>query len=272
MVESLKIKSFNSAIRELIEGIDHFEQRSLLAHEVRQKMEKILRSQVLKFHNENGVKTADDELLHSTKKYGTQLLDIDLDDKSTRLPRRAVFVGQEVTKLLKTMTIDPKCAQLDSFFEAVYIYHLTVVFQGWLEKYRLRVYGVFLAFMRGWAIYFPQMKYLVRKYPKVVENIEPSEGLDRIREEIESYTVDEDLLLLKHKIFEEFWKAVADLTEGDGWAKYPLLPRFVMAMAIMFNSNSEIERAFSVQTDIHTKPETQSYDARDTSRTYANSF
>ena len=61
-------------------------------------------------------------------------------------------------------------------------------------------------------------------------------------------------MLLKNKNFEDFWKAVSELTEGDGWMKFPLLPRFVMAMATVFNSNSEIERAFSVQTDIHRNP------------------
>ena len=54
-------------------------------------MEKILRNQILEFHNKCVVKKTDDALLHTVKKTGAELLDIDLDCKSTRLSRRAVF-------------------------------------------------------------------------------------------------------------------------------------------------------------------------------------
>ena len=98
------------------------------------------------------------------------------------------------------------------------------------------------------------MKYLTRKYSKVMENIEKQEGLDRFHEEIENYTTDE-VISSTTKNFEDFWRAVALLTEGDvSWPKFPLLPRLAMVMATAFISNSETEHAFSVQTDIHRDP------------------
>ena len=41
--------------------------------------------------------------------------------------------------------------------------------------------------------------------------------------------------------------------EGD-WPKYEVLPRFVLSMGSFFPSNSEVERTFSVETDIHRDP------------------
>ena len=57
-----------------------------------------------------------DALLHTVKKTGAELLDIDLYCKSTCLSRRAVFVGQEVSDLLKKLSLDPNCMQLETFF------------------------------------------------------------------------------------------------------------------------------------------------------------
>ena len=44
------------------------------------------------------------------------------------------------------------------------------------------------------------------------------------------------------------------LKEGGEWIKYPILQRFALVMATAFNSNSEAERALSVQTDLHRDP------------------
>ena len=49
-----------ASARELIEGIDFFEKRAPLLHNAREKMETILRSQILKLHDETAVKEVDD--------------------------------------------------------------------------------------------------------------------------------------------------------------------------------------------------------------------
>lgn len=59
-----------SAVRELVEAIGFFEKSDLLVHELREKMENILRRQILKFHIETVVKEADKELQNTTKKSG----------------------------------------------------------------------------------------------------------------------------------------------------------------------------------------------------------
>ena len=101
-----------------------------------------------------------------------------------------------------------------------------------------------------------QMKYLANRFSKIVTNIEPIEGLDPIISEIETYSSDDDVAAIQTKNVDEFWREVSALKEGDddSWAKYPLLPRFAFAMSTIFNSNSEAERGFSVQTAVHRNP------------------
>ena len=62
------------------------------------------------------------------------------------------------------------------------------------------------------------------------------------------YTVDDDLseMDVKDIKYEEYWDEVVKSKDGD-WERYEMLPR----SRDSFNSNSETERAFSVQTDIH---------------------
>ena len=50
--------------------------------------------------------------------------------------------------------------------------------------------------------------------------------------------------------YEAYWGKVAELKDGD-WQRFAMLPSFANALGTVFNSNSEAERAFSVQSDIH---------------------
>ena len=100
------------------------------------------------------------------------------------------------------------------------------------------------------------MKYLAHKFSNLVENIEPQDGLDALEEEINCYTTDDELKDISPDTFyEEFWLRVGQVTEGESnWLKYPILSRFALVLATGFNSNSEAERGFSVQTDLHRDP------------------
>ena len=100
-----------------------------------------------------------------------------------------------------------------------------------------------------------QLKYLASSFSKIVDNISQFGGLDVIRGEIDKYTVDDDLKEVdaEDMSYEEYWDKVGTLKEGD-WQRCELLPRFAKALGTIFNSNSETERAFSVQSDIHRDP------------------
>ena len=63
---------------------------------------------------------------------------------------------------------------------------------------------------------------------------------------------DEDIKMFDENLdFEEYWVKVSKLTVGDDWKKYEVLPYFAMAMGTKFNSNSEVERSFSIMNYIH---------------------
>lgn len=60
MMSYLHMTCMYSATREIDEAIDHFEKRATLIFDSREKMEKILRRNILKFHMETVVKELDD--------------------------------------------------------------------------------------------------------------------------------------------------------------------------------------------------------------------
>ena len=97
-----------------------------------------------------------------------------------------------------------------------------------------------------------QLKYLATSFAKVADNISKFGGQDTLRKDIDMYTVDDDLLNDDYEniTYEEYWDKVGKLKEGD-WYRYEVLPRFARALGTIFNYNSETERAFSVQSDIH---------------------
>ena len=128
---TLKIKFVYGGIGELIEGIDYFEKRDSLAHEIRSKMESLLRSQILKFHNETAVNEVENDMIGIRMYiyiyiYGAELLAVNVDDKETLLSKRKVFVGQEVSGLIKSLSLDPKSAQLKLLYGSVYTFHKVV--------------------------------------------------------------------------------------------------------------------------------------------------
>ena len=76
----LKVLFLLAATRDLVQAIDFFEQRTELLHKSRAKMEEVLRTQILKFHDDSAVKVADEEG-NALKKTGVQLLEIDIENK-----------------------------------------------------------------------------------------------------------------------------------------------------------------------------------------------
>ena len=226
-------------------------------------MEEVLKKQILKFHDESAVKVADVELNYVSKKTGQQLLEINLDNKETQLNRKMVFIGQETTKTIKEFGLNPEASQLDWFFKLVFKFHKKVA--AMLIKYfKTALTSTDMEYMAALA---PEkrrnletshhLKYLMKSFSKVVSNINQQSGEDMIKSEIEQYTEDDDLLEMEEETkemeYEDYWGKVAELREGD-WQRFEVLPRFANALGTVFNSNSEAERAFSVQGDIHKNP------------------
>ena len=253
----LNLKFVYSAIRELVEAIDIFEQRKPILHFMYIKMESILRSQILKFHNEVSVTRADDNLENITKKSGSELLAIDVDNKETLLSRKKVFIGEEAYNLIKQLDLMPKSTQLKTFYEGVYKFHkvttryLIKYFKTGLESTELEYMSALSPKKCRDLLTAHKLKYLAHRYTKLVRNIEENDAIDKITSEINSFVTDDEVAALCKDDFETFWNEVYNIQEAD-WKKYPILPRFVFILATLFNSESE--RGFSVQTDIHRDP------------------
>ena len=258
MLSYLNMNFIYSATREIDEAIDHFEKRQTLIFDAREKMEKILRSSILKFHKEGAVKELDDEN-NAVKKTGAQLLQFDVDSQTTKLGNRSIFIGEECKKFIMQLSLHPKSPQLSKFYEKVTTFHRTVTlkylhyFSTGLKCTELDYISALNPKKYNHMTTPHYLKYLAKKFTKVVRNIEPVEGQDRLFEEIDDYTVDDEVKTFSTMEFEEFWVQIGKITVS-GWPKYNILPSLALAFGTIFNSNSEAERAFSVQTAIHSNP------------------
>ena len=245
--------------RQLNEAINYFEQREELLHENRKKMDDLLCSHHLNFLDETAVKKLDEEG-NVTKKVGVELLDIDLEDSNIRLKKNCLFIGQQCSETIKSLGLTPSSSHLNDFFKSVFDFYLAVAkalfkyFKTGLSSTELDYMSCFHPGNRKKVETPHQIRFLSQTFSKVVENIRPGDGLDKLKEEVEIYNLDEDIKFEPKEGFDEYWGKVAEIEEGEGWNVFEVLPRFARALGTQFNSNSEVERGFSVQSDVHRNP------------------
>ena len=55
-MSQIKLSFLDATLKDLVEGIDFLEKRTELIHVSRNKLEKLIRSQILKFHDDPAVK------------------------------------------------------------------------------------------------------------------------------------------------------------------------------------------------------------------------
>ena len=98
-----------------------------------------------------------------------------------------------------------------------------------------------------------KIKALAAQYSKVVDNIQGVGGMDQLKEEIDTYVVDEEIDDIgKDEGFEQYWTHVGNLHEGaGGWERYSVLPRFALAMGVKYNDTSDVESSDSFMNNIH---------------------
>ena len=93
---------------------------------------------------------------------------------------------------------------------------------------------------------------LSMKYSKVIENIQPIDGLDIVKLEIKRFITDDDVMELKKDNFEKFWKDVSELKDGAAdWPRYEILPRLALALGTKHDATGDVERSFSTMNIIH---------------------
>ena len=177
-------------------------------------------------------------------------------EKVEVLPNKRIFIGQEVIKELKSIGLTPDSVQMKWFYEKVKTFHLTAV--KFLQKYfKVALSDDAMENMtgldpkkQGHFLTPIKLNSLSTLYSKVIDNIEPFGGLNKVQEEIRIYVVDDDIKDLDKNDFENFWKNVGNQKDGD-WRKYEILPRFALAMGTKNSATGDVERSFSSMNLIH---------------------
>jgi hypothetical protein len=257
----LKLEFVMAATFHLNESVNYFEQRESIVHESRRKMEEVMRSQLLKFHGDAAVKSVDEEG-NVSKKSGEDLLKVDLDDPNTILNKNKVFIGYKCSKLIAKFGLTPSSPQMDWFFVKVFRFHrrvaekLIVYFRKGLTCRELEYMEAFAPNNRSKAATPEEIMFLANSFSKIVDNIRPGDGQDKLREEVQTYQLDDEISNISHSLsYDDYWGEVAKVTEGpEQWEVYEVLPRLARCLGTSFNSGSEMERGFSRQSDIHRNP------------------
>ena len=158
------------------------------------------------------------------KKSGDELLNVDPGDTKTMLNKQRVFIGQKCVNLLKDLGLSPTSPQVNWFYEKVNRFHqrVTEKLQGYfkigLKSKELENIEALGPGNRTKAETPDRIMYLANSFSKVINNIEPGDGMDKVKEEVETYQLDDDqqMLDLNKKLgFDQYWEKVSKITEDD---------------------------------------------------------
>ena len=194
----LRLKFIYAATDDLSRAIDHFEQKGAHIHTASDQMERILTTQYRKVLDESELSTLDDETNVMSKKSKKELVNIDVV-QAKKLPNTELFVGREVEKELKALGLSPKSPQTAWLYESAQKFHTTAC--EFLKKYfKLGLSSIIMENMSGLSpgshshiLTAEKLIYLAGKYSKVVDNIQPIDGMDRLKDEIRRYNTDDDV-------------------------------------------------------------------------------
>ena len=253
----IRLKFIFSATEDLSRAIDFFEQKDAHVHVAFDKMEQILCTQYRKVLEESELSILDDETNELGKKSKTELVNLDIDE-AKKLPDTKLFIGNEVEKEIKALGLSPKSPQLTWLFSSARKFHITAC--KFLKKYfRLGLSSIVLDHFsalspsrQSHVLTGEKLKSLAVKYSKIVDNIQPSAGMDRIKDEIRQYVTDDDVKEIEEESFEDYWEQVGKITDGvAGWLRYEILPRFALALGTKHDATGDVERGFSIMSLIH---------------------
>ena len=255
----LKLQFIMAATRDLMAAIAYFEERENKIHLARAKMESILRSQFLKFLKKGFVENRDEEG-NIEKKTGIELLNVKIDEEGNHLSRNLVFIGQKCEELIEKFGLTPTSPQLDEFYSTVFKFHHKVA-EMLVKYFRIGLTSTELEYMEGFSPLNrtnedtpQQIQFLAGSFSKILKAIRPMDCFDKLKSEVEAYQIDPEIAKLPKTLsYNNFWLEVGNIKEGK-WNVYEILPRFALVLGTPFNSGAEMERGFSVQSNIHKDP------------------
>ena len=255
----LKLEFVMASTRDIMEGISYFEERENKIHLARKKMENVLRLQLLKFIKSEKVENVDAEG-NVTKKEGHELLLVDVENKENYLSQKLVFIGQKCEELIESFGLTPSSAQLNDFFTMVFNFYKEMATKL-IKYFSTGLRSIELEYMEGFSPMNQrsedaktQILFLAGSFSKIVKNIRPIDGFDKLRSEVDLYKTDPDVDKISKAVsYNKYWLEVSKIKEGK-WVVYEVLPRLALVLGTPFNSGAEMERGFSIQSDIHRDP------------------
>ena len=254
-MSKLKMMFVYSATAEMTEGIDFLESRSVNIHNAADKLENILYTHQMRVLDESEVNVYSEDRDSMERKDRLDLLKVDVETAKL-LKNKKMFIGDEAEKYLRKLGLRPDSKQVEWFFESVRRFHKSAILR--MQKYfKTALQSSVMANLSALSpsrqskiLTSRQLQSLAKTYSKVVRNID-IDGMDRINTEIEEYVTDEDVKEIDKSLpFGEYWRKVGSLTDGS-WKRYNILPAFANALSVIFYSNSEVERTFSIMNNIH---------------------
>ena len=253
----LKLKFIFAATTSLTEKIDFFEKRKVNVHNAPDIIENIVVEQMRRIFCETELKTLNPETEEVKMKNRSEIAAIDVKN-AKKLSNKSIFIGNAATEEIKECGLSPSSPQLEWFYEKVIKFHTTAVkflLKYYAEALRSPVMDCFSALSpsnQSHVLTANKLRTLANKYSKVAANIKVN-GMDLLKSEIEEYHTDETVKdINEEKSYEDFWIEVGKMkVPGTDWTKYEVLPLFALSLGVKFNSNSEVERTFSVMNNIH---------------------
>ena len=257
-ITRLELKFLSAATLDITEKIDFFEKNGANIHNAPTVLENILVDQMRKLIDETELTTLDEDTNKVELKSRSEL--VDLDVKNAKILREnSIFIGKEASKEIKQLGLKPSDKQLQWFYKRVIKFHQVAI--QYLQKYfgpplRSSLMEHFAALgqsKQSHVLTSRSLQQLATKFSKVIENIDPVNGADKIKTEIKAYYTDADVKCFEGDLeYDKYWLKVGEISEGaEGWKRYEILPLFAIALSVKFNSNSEVERTFSLMNHIH---------------------
>ena len=261
----LKLTFIFAATQCLNEKIDYFEKRKANIHNATSVVEDILLDHMRRYIAETELNDFNEESENLERKKLDDILKIDLE-KVKVVSNKEMFVGNMTEKIIRSLGLSLTSKQLEWFYDKIRKFHVTVLkflvkyFGQHLRNPITQYYSALGQSQQSHLTTATYLKRLVTNYTKVVDNIDAVDGVDKIKSEIDRYVFDDEVKMFEKDMdYEEFWLKVSELTEGSaGWTKYEILPNFALGLSAKFNSNSEVERSFSVMNNLHSNKQRNS--------------
>ena len=194
----LRLEFVMAATKDFNDAINYFEGRTNKIHTIREKMEEVLRNQLLKFIHPREVNDVDEDE-NTVKKCGKALLSIDVYEEKNLVKKKKVFVGSKYAKIMKSLNLTPLSPQLDEFYKKVYKFHQTAAsklqeyFKTGLNSLELEYMNSLSPHNRTKVDTPKKIMYLATSYSKIVDVIGPGDGLDQLKREVELYNMDDNI-------------------------------------------------------------------------------